>query len=236
MGKRKWALLLVIGACTPIEPGNLGNGKFGYACVGQFPNDASNFDATCAPGVLATNNTVPSQVAVGSTFTVTYKSNAQLGEESVISAGPSLLALTGGHFQALRAGNVAIIGTHAGQADDLLYVKIAKLASLKLTQTGGGQLEAMPLAADNTVLGGNLACTWEWSTTNTAVQIQSVGRKAHVYGLPGTSATVFAKCGDVSNQIVITVTTSNGDGGTDASSDAPTDSSSDAATDGGTNG
>lgn len=233
MGKRKWAWVLVLAACTPIEPGNLGNGKFGYICTGQFPNDASNFDAACAPGVLSTGNTVPAEVAVGATFTVTYKSNASAAEEGAISSGPTILALTGGHFEALRPGNVAVIGTHGGVADDLLYVKVSKLASIRMAQTGGGQIEATPLASNNNILGGKLACTWEWSSTNTAVQVSSVGRKATVYGLPGSSATVFAKCGDVSNSIIITVTSQGGDAGTDAPSDAPSDSSNDSATDGG---
>lgn len=239
-----WAgALLAVGACVPIESGVLGNGKFGYQCFGQFPNDASNFDASCAPGVLAMDsfsfssetrdNTVPAQVAVDATFTVTYKSNAQVAEEPTFSAGPSIVALTGGHFKALRPGIVAIIGTHKGAADDMLYVKVAKIASIKIVQSGTASLEATPLSSDGGTLGGKLACGWQWSTTNSAVQLQSVGRKATVYGVPGSSAQVFAKCGDVSNSIVITVK-GDSDAGSDAASDAPSDSGNDAAKDGGT--
>jgi len=237
MGKKNWtwAAVLALAACTPIESGTLGNGKFGYVCMGQFPNDASNFDAACAPGILAMGNTVPAQVAVGATFTVTYKSNATTGEEPTFSAAPSIVALSGGHFEALRPGVVAIIGTHKGNADDLLYVKVAKIASIKIVQSGTGSLEATPLSSDNATLGGKLACDWQWSTTNSAVQVQSVGRKATVTGLPGQSAQVFAKCGDVGESIVITIKgqSQDGGGGSDAASDAPSDSGNDAAKDGG---
>ena len=58
--------------------------------------------------------------------------------EAASTAEPALLALTGGHFEALRTGNVAIIGTHGGVADDLLYVKISKLASILSGSTPAG--------------------------------------------------------------------------------------------------
>src|SRR6185503_1315208 len=102
--------------------------------------------------------------------------------------------------------------------------------SIRMAQSSTGQLEATPLSSSGGVLGGKLACTWEWSTTNNTVAISSTGRKATVTGLPGTSATVFAKCGDVGNQIVITVKGSQ-DAGTDAPSDAPPDAPGDSSSD-----
>lgn len=234
------AALVGCSALSNPEPGSLGNGKFGYTCTSQGFADASNFDTQCAPGVFSAPNFVPKVIAVGATFAATYRSNkATAGDiDTVISSAPSIVALTGGHFETLRAGNIALIGTHKGAADDFEYVKIAPVASIKLALESTTSIAASPMSADNAVLGGKLDCTWTWSSSESFVVITSTGRKAQVLGPPNTSATITATCGSQSGTLLVHLTggPTPDAGANDASSDAPSDSPSDAPSDGGTNG
>lgn len=228
MRKRTLAFFLLLAGC-PMEPqvGSLGNGKFGYRCAAGALVDASNFDAACAPGFLTGPTVLPSSVAVGSTFTVTYRSNKSTNDETVFSAGPSLVALTGGHFEAQRAGVVALIGTRGNAADDFVYVRTAKVASIKIAQASSRELVATPVDSDGKTLGGRLACTWTWTSWDPEVTFSSSGRKASVAGPAGRSATINAQCGDVHGTILVTVPGSQ-DAGADAPADAPVDAPNDA--------
>jgi hypothetical protein len=226
--------------CSLSNPdvGALGNGKFGYTCSAQGFADASNFDTQCAPGVFSAPNFVPGFIAVGATFSVTYKSNKSSTEtDTVISSAPSIVALTGGHFETLRAGNVAMIGMHLDASDDFEYVKIAAIASIKVSLESTTTIAASPMSADNMVLGGKLNCTWTWSSSEPLVKITNTGRKASVIGPPNTTAMVTATCGAQSGSLLVHLTGAPADAGTDGSSDAASDAASEAgSSDGGTNG
>lgn len=235
--------LMGFGGCSISNPdaGALGNGKFGYTCSAQGFADASNYDTQCAPGVFSAPNFVPAQIAVGATFGVTYKSNTSTTEtDTVISSAPSIVALTGGHFETLRAGNVAMIGMHLGAADDFEYIKVAAVASIKVALESATTIAASPMSADNMVLGGKLNCTWAWSSSEAFVKITNTGRKASVIGPENTSAVVTATCGAQSGSVLVHLTgapaDAGADGSNDAASDAPSEAGEGGVTDGGANG
>lgn len=241
---RNYLTLALIGVgmgCSARNPdvGALGNGKFGYTCSGQGFADASNFDTQCAPGVFSAPNFVPAAIAVGATFGVTYRSNKSVNDDTdtVISSAPSIAALTGGKFETLRAGNVAMIGMHKGEADDFEYVKILPIASIKVSIESTTSIAASPMSADNVVLGGKLNCTWSWSSSESFVKITSTGRKASVIGPPSTSAMITATCGSLSGSVLVHLTGAPADAGVDGSKDAASDAPSEAGpTDGGSDG
>jgi hypothetical protein len=243
MRKRTLFLFTIFAGCSSLSnpnPGSLGNGKFGYTCTGTLIADASYFDTQCAPGVFTAPNFVPAAVAVGATFGVTYSSNRPTGDETVISGAPSIVALTGGHFEAMRTGNVALVGMRTGVADDFVYVRVANIASIKVALESSTKLVASPLSSEGTVLGGKLACSWSWSSSDARVIITSTGRKAQVIGPANTSASITASCGSFSGSLVVQLTGGPSDAGADGASeagDAASDGSSDSGpTDGGTNG
>ncbi len=130
-----------------VQPGELGRGKFSYVC--GHGADAQCNDNADIPIVDPSTN-LPN-VAVGSTFSVAYKSNADeakgAGTGITQSGDLDLLAIdTSGAapgYQAKRVGFVAVLGIWSGN-EDLVHLKIVDVDHLEFANTeptGGGSFK-----------------------------------------------------------------------------------------------
>lgn len=123
------------------KAGDLGRGRFKYACVSEFGDDSA-----CAQGSQETY-VFPTSIAVGGSFKLGYEANSdtqqQIGNPVLKPAANDYLADPApGLFLAKKPGRVAVVARSSsnGKAADFTYLRIAEPTELKLlTDTKGAQ-------------------------------------------------------------------------------------------------
>ncbi len=169
MGKysRAVSLGLAVGAlvgCPPIDSipgsfGELGNGKFIYACSG-------NSDAMCDGDT--SHATFNVDIAVGAEFEATFRAE-DLTQGRVESASPDRLSkFSSQTFTALKAGRVGLLGMKGQRDIDLLHIVLKEVDEVRIDALEGpAQLTEQNASNAALVVGKELQLSaYPWSTEN----------------------------------------------------------------------
>jgi hypothetical protein len=219
---------LLAASCSSQEAtvGVLGNGQFRYEC------GSGQVDSACAGAGSATD--LPAAMAVGATFDVSYapsssNSNATVQGATgyqIVPASSEIASATGSTILAVRAGLVALLAQHVGNAnvDDFVHVRFEAVHSVSASQStvtlAPGETTTVSVSAFDMLsapLAGRVACQWTVTAGSSAVTATAAGAggSATLQGIADGQATVHATCGAASVDIAVTVSGSPvGDGGT----------------------
>jgi hypothetical protein len=219
------ASALAGGCSNPATEGVLGRGQFRYLCSGQP-------DSACVGGSSATD--LPDPIAVGATFAVGYApaSNSsgttvqgETGYEIVL-ASSEFAAASGNTIVAHRAGRVALLAQHVGNADvdDFVHLRFAAIQTVSANPASvslsPGETDTIHLSAFDALsapLAGQIACQWGITSGASSIALQSASAGvATLQAIAGGSAVVQATCGTASVDIPVTISGAPpvGDGGT----------------------
>jgi hypothetical protein len=220
------ALALALGCSTqPAPVGVLGNGQFRYLC------HSGEVDSACVGGSTSDTD-LPATIAVGATFAVGYtpstSGNTVQGATGyqIVPASSEFAAASGDTIVARRAGYVALLAQHVGNAnvDDFVHLRFAQIQSLSANPASvvlaPGEMQTVQISAFDALsalLAGQVACQWQVTSGSSSVAVQgaAIGGVATVQAIGGGAATLRATCGPASVDIPITVGGAPlGDGGT----------------------
>ncbi len=205
--------------------GDLGRGRFKYACVSTLGDDSA-----CALNTRETYD-FPSSIAVGGSFKLAYEGNSntqqQIGNPIIKPAASDYLSDEApGLFLAKKPGRIAVVARSSsnGKAADFTYLRIAEPTELKLrTLAGPAPALKVPMRVDASltlraeaysgstgtakdVLAGTIEFTWTSSTDSVVLVGRSpASRMDFKASRPGTSV-VEAKLGGKSVSVEIEVT------------------------------
>jgi hypothetical protein len=217
----------LVGCSSPSTVGVLGNGQFKYLC------GTSETDSACAG--VSSETDLPAAIAVGAIFDVGYAPNSSNNSGStvqgatgyeIVPASSKLAAATGTTLRALRAGYVALLAQHTGNAnvDDFVHLRFEDIQSLSAQPSSlvlaPGETHTVDLAAVDALLAplaGRLGCQWTVTSgaPNAIVTAIPPGASATVQGLADGPATVHATCDTASVDVTVTVSGAPlADGGT----------------------
>jgi hypothetical protein len=205
-------------ACSPSSTvGVLGRGQFRYSC-------GSAVDAYCGTTQTAEMD-LPGAIAVGAAFAVVYAPQSGNSTSTVegntgyeiVPASAEFATASGTNILAGRAGLVALLAQHVGNADvdDFVHVKFSAIQSVQASPASlslsGGEMQTVRLAATDAVggqLAGQLPCQWQVTSGASSVALHplSTGGAATLEGVSTGSASVRATCGAATVDVVVTVT------------------------------
>jgi hypothetical protein len=222
------ASALALGCSSQATVGVLGNGQFRYLC------SSGQTDSACV-GDSASETELPAAIAVGATFGVGYapaSSNSgstvqgETGYE-IVPASAEFAAASGSTIVARRAGLVALLAQHVGNADvdDFVHLRFSTIQSLSANPASvflsPGETQTLRLSAFDSLsapLAGQLGCQWQVTSGASSVALQNTppaGGVATLQATAGGSAVVHATCGTASVDIQVTISGAPaGDGGT----------------------
>lgn len=246
------ALLLVASGCvsdpggsggcsggpTPLN-GALGQGNFTYVCP---PGEATDPplpspDAHCAE---SSDPSIP-PVAVGAPFQLEVNQGMSAAPQPAVA---SLAQSTPQGWSISQAGWLGFVAWSGSDVLDFTHVAAEPVAALQFDSMAPGgpvpvggalTLGALPIAADGSVLGGVIACTFAASDASVVSVTGSGNRFARVTALAAGTATVTASCLGAQAQMTLLVGASDaleagpgdaegaGGGDDDALSDGPAD-------------
>jgi hypothetical protein len=167
---------------------------------------------------------LPGALAVGATFAVDYAPDSSSGSSTVqgatgyqiVPASSEFAAASGTTIAARRAGLVALLAQHVGNADvdDFVHLRFSSVQSVRATPSSltltMSEMQTVRLAAFDDVggaLAGQLACQWQVASGDASVAIQalSTGGAATLQGVAGGKATITATCGTATVDVSVTV-------------------------------
>jgi hypothetical protein len=196
--------------------GVLGRGQFQYLC-------STAADAHCGTSEPKQID-LPGAIAVGATFAISYAPESSNGSSTVqgatgyqiVPASAEFAAATDTTIVARRAGLVALLAEHVGNADvdDFVHIKFASIQALAANPSsftlGAGETRTVRLEASDAVgapLAGELACQWQAMSggSSVALEVLSMGGAATLRGIAGGAATIRATCGSATADISVTI-------------------------------
>jgi hypothetical protein len=221
------AAAMAAGCSNPATEGVLGRGQFRYLC------SSGQSDSACVGG-SSSDTELPAAIAVGATFAVGYapaSNNAGgtvQGETGyqIVPASSEFAAASGSTIVAHRAGLVALLAQHVGNADvdDFVHLRFSSIQSLSANPMSiflsPGETQTVHLSAFDALsapLAGQIACQWQVPSGASSIALQSMspGGVATLQAIGGGSAVVQATCGTASVNVQVTVSGAPaGDGGT----------------------
>jgi hypothetical protein len=199
------ALTFAWGCSGDGQTGVLGNGEFQYVCGGGP-------DVGCSSGDSTTD--LPGAIAVPSTFEIGYAPKSSTGTiqgatgYEIVAASPLMATTSGDTVAALRAGYVALLARHVGNADvdDFVHLHFSAIRTVvanpsSLTVSRGSETTVQLGAMDalGVSLAGRLQCTWQVTAGAPGIALvgSPLGGTAQVSasGDAPSSGTVHVACG-----------------------------------------
>jgi hypothetical protein len=222
------AALLAVGCNGLVPPGNngeLNNGVFSYACD-------SDSDPACDGAEPGTLGTIPSKIAVGGRFTLSYTASP-LGDDSsggstiVEPVSKSLLTQTetfGSTFKALKPGLCGVLARRGDVVADFVHVRIGAIDHLQIdaTSSSSGEsegidslelaegdevsLRAFPVDEADEMLAGALSASWTSSDEVVAAfDSTATDNNVALRALAAGTTTLRVEVEDQSREIQVTV-------------------------------
>jgi hypothetical protein len=221
------ASALAAGCSSQATVGVLGNGQFRYLC------SSGATDSAC-PGGSSSETELPAAIAVGAAFDVDYapasgnSGSTVQGETGyqIVPASTEFAYATGSRIVGQRAGLVALLAQHVGNADvdDFIHLRFSSIQSVSANPASvllsPGETDTVRISAFDALsapLAGQLACQWQVTSGASSIALQSAsgGGVATLQAIAGGSAVVRATCGSAGVDVPVTVSGAPAnDGGT----------------------
>jgi hypothetical protein len=219
------AVALASVGCSPSPPtGVLGNGQFRYLC-----EDQGSLDTACAGSAFDVD--LPGAIAVGSTFGIGYAPNSATGPVQgetgyeIVPASPLLASSSGTTIAALRAGYVALLARHVGNADvdDFVHLRFSAIQTLVVPPSPMEVSASVPhvlsisaLDALGAPLAGKLLCQWQVTSGAPAIALEGTPTSSSATleaATAGAVGSLHVSCGGAQADIAVTITGPNLPGG-----------------------
>ena len=222
------AALVAVGCNGLVPPGNngeLNNGVFSYACD-------SDSDPACDGTEPGTLGTIPTKIAVGGRFTLSYTpsplgDDASGGSTIVEPVSKTLLTQTetfGSTFKALKPGLCGVLARRGDVVADFVHVRIGAIdhlqidasgtssgdsegiASLELAEGDEVSLRAFAVDEADEMLAGALSASWSSSDEQVAAfDSLDTDNQVALRALGAGSTTLRVELEDQSKEIEVTV-------------------------------